>query len=437
MYAACSKIPNSTSPTAPSSPSEPRHVEIRRQLDQYKLFVDGQPYTIKGVGLDSNGGQYFQALVDAGGNSFRTWATTQAETELAKAVELNLMVALGLDIKKELHGFDYNDEAAVQEQLKRLKTIVDNYKNHPNLLVWVAGNELNLLFDEEGGLKPVNPKAYVALKELIDYIHKVDPHHPVTTTFAGFIPAHLEVALKHAPNLDFLSVQVYGDLENIQKNLSQTKIDKPFMVTEYGPLGFWEKPSTVWGREIEEPSGVKASSMAKRIRQGILNNSSGKLIGNYAFLWGYKQERTPTWFGMFNRDGAQTARVDEMTKFWTGSYPKNQAPRVQSISIKNISPEENIYLKPKTKYTARIEVLDPDGDKLNTRWVLLKEVKKRSQGGALEVTPPEVKMKVFDTKISELTFETPVNEGEYRLFAYVKDPEGKVGNVNAPFFVQR
>ena len=56
----------------------------------------------------------------------------------------------------------------------------------------------------------------------------------------------------------------------------------PFMVTEYGPLGFWEKPSTEWGREIEEPSGVKAKGMATRIQLGIVNNQSGKLIGNYA-----------------------------------------------------------------------------------------------------------------------------------------------------------
>ena len=125
--------------------TQPKHVEIQKHQGRYQLLVDSKPYQIKGVGLDSNGGQYFAELVAAGGNSFRTWATTNADKELAKAAELNLMVALGLDIKKELHGFDYNNETAVRNQLERLKATVDKYKSHPHLLVWVAGNELNLL----------------------------------------------------------------------------------------------------------------------------------------------------------------------------------------------------------------------------------------------------------------------------------------------------
>ena len=123
----------------------------------------------------------------------------------------------------------------------------------------MVGNELNLLFDEKGGLKLVNPKAYIALAKVVDYIHKVDPHHPVTTTFAGAMKEHVNLALKHCPNLDFLSFQVYGGLGGISADVEKSGFKLPYLVTEFGPMGHWEMPATEWGREIEEPSAVRAT----------------------------------------------------------------------------------------------------------------------------------------------------------------------------------
>lgn len=58
--------------------------------------------------------------------------------------------------------------------------------------------------------------------------------------------------LERAPQIDFLSFQIYGELENLHKNVNEAGISKPYMVTEYGPTGHWEMPATSWGREIEE-----------------------------------------------------------------------------------------------------------------------------------------------------------------------------------------
>ena len=123
------------------------------------------------------------------------------------------------------------------------------------------------------------------------------------------------------PSLDFVSLQAYGALSAIPERVAAMPGDWPFMITEYGPLGHWEMPATDWGREIEEPSGLKARGMRERMEPVILSDSTGRLIGSFAFLWGQKQERTPTWYGLFTADGARTASVDELTRWWTGHYP--------------------------------------------------------------------------------------------------------------------
>ncbi len=420
--------------SVPASQNGPSHVEVKKVDGAYGIFVNDKPYTVKGVGLE---GGLYQELVDAGGNSFRTWRTVKADEELAEAKKLGLMVLVGLDIDKELHGFDYNDEVAVAEQFERIKKTVDKYKDHPNVLGWAAGNELNLLFDEKGGLKLVNPKTYTALAQIVDYIHDVDPHHPVTTTFAGMSKEHVEHALTGCPNLDFLSYQMYGGVGEIAEIVKQSGIDRPYMVTEFGPMGHWEMPSTSWGREIEETGAEKARAFAKRMKKGIIDADDGLQIGSYAFLWGQKQERTPTWYGFFHADGTQTARLDELTKLWTGKYPDNRAPLLETIQLDGKSATTNIYLKPGQSYTATIEVSDPDGDKLKTRWAIMTEVREKSDGGAHEEPPAELKFIIENQSTTSVTFKAPSEEGDYRIFAYVYDGQGKVGDGNVPFYVKQ
>ena len=413
--------------------SGPAHVEVKRVDGAFGIYVDGKLFNVKGVGLE---GGYYQELADAGGNSFRTWRSTNADEELAEAAKHGFMILMGLDIGKELHGFDYNDEKAVAEQFDRIKETINKYKDHPNVLAWAAGNELNLLFDEKGGLKTVDPKTYKALSDIVDYIHEVDQHHPVTTTFAGIMKEHIELALKEVPQLDFLSYQLYGGVGEVGEAVKEAGINRPYMVTEFGPLGHWETPATQWGREIEEPGAIKATAFAERMTKGIINSDDGLLIGSYAFLWGQKQERTPTWYGLFHADGSQTARLDELSRLWTGKYPDNRAPLVESISLEGKAAKDNIYLKPSKTYSASIEVADPDGDPLKTKWTVMNEVGEKSEGGAHEATPEEIEFKIVESSTNTITFVAPSQGGDYRLFAYVYDGKGKVGDANVPFFVK-
>src|SRR5450759_5300129 len=425
VLASCNEANKNADPM--NSPSK---VKVKAVNGKYHFFVNNKIFEIKGV----NGGRDVALLYKSGGTSFRAGGGTNSKAILDTAYKYHMMVALNLGLRQELQGFNYDDTAAVAKQLIAVKKTVDAFKNHPAVLCWIAGNELNLSPNRG---KPVNPKVYDALKDVVDYIHKNDRNHPVTTTFAGVSKAAVDVALKHCPDLDFISLQVYGSLNKIPTMAKAAGITKPYLITEFGPRGHWEVPATKWKREIEEPSAVKASGLMDRIQTGIISDSSGLNLGGYGFLWGQKQERTPTWYGMFLKSGESTAAVDELTRYWTGKYPEIRAPKVDSLKLADKNAIDNIYLKPYAKYTAKVFASDPNSFPLTYKWTILKEVMVRSQAGGREIEPDTVHIKVLSNAGGELNFKSPKDTGEYRLFSYVFNGKNKVGTANVPFYVKK
>jgi hypothetical protein len=181
---------------------------------------------------------------------------------------------------------------------------------------------------------------------------------------------------------------------------------------------------------------VKAAQIMKRIQIAFVNDNSGLCLGGYAFVWGQKQERTPTWYGMFIKSGEASATVDELTKYWTGKYPDNRAPQVDSLKLEGKNAVENVYVKPGVAITAKVFAVDPDNDPLTFQWFILSEVKVRSAGGAHEAEPEKVTMDILSDNYMELVFKSPAAEGEYRLFCYAFDGNNKVGTANFPFYVK-
>ena len=78
-----------------------------------------------------------------GGNAVRIGFNDKVGEVLDEAQRLNLTVLFGLPVQAERNGFDYGDEQAVQEQYNRMRKIVETYKDHPALLMWAIGNELD------------------------------------------------------------------------------------------------------------------------------------------------------------------------------------------------------------------------------------------------------------------------------------------------------
>ena len=181
--------------------NQPAKVSIKHTDGKYQLFVNQEPFYIKGAGLEFG---EIASLAKHKGNSFRTWRTDngkQSGKEVLDTAHKNgLMVTMGIEVARERHGFDYNDEAAVKEQFERIKKEVLELKDHPALLIWAIGNELNL--------RATNPKVWDAVNDISKMIHEIDPNHLTTTTIAGISKKEINNIKERCPDIDVLSIQL-------------------------------------------------------------------------------------------------------------------------------------------------------------------------------------------------------------------------------------
>lgn len=417
-------------------------VEIVRTGERFELRVGGEPFEVHGVGMGRADEAGIAALAAAGGTAFRTWESHDIEAQLDAAEKHGLKVFVGLDTGKELTGFDYGDAAAVDAQHERLARFVDTHANHPAVLGWIVANEPNLVVDADGAAVPADPAVYEALARIVEHVHASEPRRPATIAFAFTATLERDVreALERVPELDIVSFQAYGALPVVADAVHALGLDRPYMVTEYGPLGHWEMPATPWGREIEEPSGLKAEGFVARAAPALFDAPDPRLIGSFAFLWGAKQERTPTWYGLLLDTGERTASADALQHLWTGRWPANRAPGARAITLGGRSAFDGVRLAPGAPVTARVELVDPEGDPLEIDWTLRTEVIERSVGGHAEATPPALALERLD-KVdrpdgARLDFRAPSEPGEYRLYAVARDGHGGAATANLPFLVE-
>ncbi|HEY5679030.1 MAG TPA: glycoside hydrolase family 2 TIM barrel-domain containing protein [Pseudomonadales bacterium] len=414
-------------PEAGAMPDEPVKVEVVRTARGYALERGGRPYRIQGVG----GLERLALLAESGGNSIRTWSVGTPEQSarelLDEAHRLGLTVALCLDIARERHGFDYDDDAAVAAQFERARADVLAHRNHPALLAWIIGNELNHDFK--------NPRVYDAVNEISRMIHEIDGNHPTTTTIAGFSADMAEVISARAPDIDFLSIQSYAGVLDLQRRVRKAGYEGPYVLTEWGPPGHWEVATTSWGAPIEPDSSAKAKAL-RRAHATAIEPYPDQLIGNYVFLWGQKQERTPTWYGLFTETGERTESVDVMQHLWTGAWPSNRSPAVRSVRLDGRRAGRDIVLVPGQTYPILARVRDPEGDALRYRWSVKSESRARQVGGDLEGAIADVDGLIDEPSSSRAQLTAPEEPGAYRVFVYAYDGNGGAAHANVPFLVR-
>ena len=177
------------------------------------------------------------------------------------------------------------------------------------------------------------------------------------------------------------------------------------------------------------------NSTANRYQRSI-EKQKKQVLGSFVFLWGQKQERTPTWFGMFTEEGRETEAIDAMHFVWTGDWPENRAPRVKGIKLAGKEARKNVKLRAGRKYSARFDVKDPDRDELTYRWVVMKESTATSTGGDAESKPETIEGSMVDRGKGRATLRAPEEKGAYRLFAYCDDTDGNTAHANVPFLVE-
>ena len=394
-------------------------VEIVKKDKGYQLLRGGEPYYIKGVG----GLDYLEKAKEYGANSFRTWSTENAKEHLDKAQELGMTVCLGFWAQHERHGFDWSNTLAVKLQLEAFAKVVDEVKDHPALLMWAVGNEVDLFYSNFDVWKHINDIALM--------IKEKDPHHPVTTVTAGLDVAEVKLIQKYAPSLDLLGINTYGGLDGAIESLPYYGWDKPYMITEWGPNGHWESPTTDWGIPIEQTSTEKAKSYKERYE--MIFEDTENCLGSYVFLWGFKQETTSSWYGLFLQDGTQTSVMDVLIEKWSGKKPKNGAPDLNSFTINSKNAYQSVKLEKKSQMIVNIDAFDPNGDKLTYHIEVVPESTDTKAGGDYEEAPSAVFEKAFTD--NNFKIKAPSKSGKYRLFVVIKDGE-KGATANIPFLVK-
>ena len=176
----------------------PSKVELKQTDSIFRLYVNGKEFYVKGAGCEY--GPIAKVALHQG-NSIRTWRTLKAE--------------------------------------------VLKYKDHPALLGWGIGNELNLRY--------TNKKVWDAVDDIAKMIKELDGNHITTTMLAGIGKDEVDYIKNNCPNIDFLSIQMYGDVINLKQRIDDAGYKGPYLVTEWGATGHWEMPSTEWGSLLNKP----------------------------------------------------------------------------------------------------------------------------------------------------------------------------------------
>jgi hypothetical protein len=402
---------------AGSSHAQPVRTQVVKTNAGWQLMRDGKPYFIRGAG----GNAPLKWLANYGGNSFRTWGADGIEAQLDEAQRLGLTVTVGIWLGHKRHGFDYHNAAAVREQFERARAAVRRYRNHPAVLMWGIGNEM------ENYEPPGDTAVYRAIQDIAAMIKNEDPNHPTMTVFAEVGGDKVSLLHKLCPDVDVLGINTYAGGETVGDRYKKAGGTKPYVITEFGPPGGWETPKTPWGAVPELTSTAKADCY-RRTYVGSVLGAKGLCLGSYAFLWGHKREATVTWYGMFLPDGAKLAAVDTMSELWTGKPVPNPCPKILSLKLA----EGNGRVQPGA--TVRVLLNATGADKVT--WQLHRESFDHATGGDEIPEPTQYPQAILKATDQQAELKMPAESGGYRLYAFVRSARGGAAVANIPLFVE-
>lgn len=406
---------------AATEKSNSQQIKIVSNQGKWQLLVDNHPYFIKGV----VGHTYLEKVKEYGGNSVRIGSRKE---ELDMAQKLGLTALVNLPASSERYGFDYNDKVAVQKQLEKAVDIVRKTKDHPAVMMWAIGNEIDWI----PGNKQYNPKLWDAINDIAKAIKAIDPSHPVMTVIGTSSMKKIAEIVRQCPDLDLLGFNTYGDIYTLPDTLKKYDWTKPFVISEWGPDGYWEVPKTTWGAPYEQTGREKLNCYEQKYRKAI---ESSNCLGSYVFYWYHKQETTHTWFSMFDEKERETPLPKLMKQLWTGKRDANLAPVVDSVNIDKFVRYQDIKLKSGSQHSAKVTVSDPDNDALTYLWEIRPEAVYASYAGQGEKTPPLLQG-LIQNQDKDIRFSVPKEKGAFRLYVYVSDGNNQFSTANLPFLVE-
>lgn len=406
----------------------------KNESGQFRVYINGKETPIQGAGgVDQPG--MLEEFKAVGGNFTRTWgietlnaSVSEGKKYIDRAHELGINIMAGIWLGHERHGFDYSNQQQLEEQRAKVREAITKWKHHPAIAIWGLGNEM-----EGPQSKSGNVAMWKELEVLAEIIKEEDPNRPIMTVIAGSSEGKVKNLIEHCPSVDALGVNAYGSAGGAGGAIVRAGWEKPFAITEFGVKGFWEVPTTSWGAPYEPNSSEKASSyFATHKLVTSINEGSNLCMGTFAFLWGNKQEKTSTWFGMYLPTMEKLPQVDAIVKAWTGKWPANRCPKIKFINAdfvgKTVSPNQTLQ--------PEVTAIDPEGDELVYDWIVVEESKAQSVGGDKEYVPPSFPELTLKNGFSQGELKAPDKPGAYRVFLTIRDGKKNAATANIPFLVK-
>lgn len=401
---------------------------IKGEKGNMFLEVNGEKFDLKGVGCGQakgkDGTDYLLLAKEMGANTVRTWGIDQGTREyLDRAHELGLKVDAGIwfnhcnsrQSKKNLFSYTGN-KAKVKKLEKDTLNYIRKFKNHPAILMWNLGNEVLFFTDEE--------KERIAfchfLESIIKKVKKIDPDHPVLYTCAN--SKNFSYIKKYVPSLDIAGVNTYGGIDYIHDDWMQLELTIPYLVTEAGPLGGWNRPRNTFGKAIDEADYEKAFHYQYLLEE--IKKFQGQCLGGFMFHLGDTTQDSMTWwnltYGKYKRESFHTIKT-----FYTGKEEMNRPPLCTGLTL-----NKNVFLPGET-ISATIKARDREGDSLKYEYL----VGTSKENILLHYVNSIVPVK-FAQKDDKVIFPAPEKPGIYRLHSFVYDGQENVSTRNICFKVQ-
>jgi hypothetical protein len=409
--------PQLATPVIPGAPgATPTDVTIEGRT----LLVDGQPFAVRGVAGDGP----LALLPGLGATTVRSYGEDPGPL-LDEAGKLGLKVIAGLWVGQPRQGADYTDAAFRARQLAELEAVVTKYRDHPALLMWGIGNEVEVDLDDDSAVWPV-------IEEVAAMVARVDARHPPLAVLAETGSDKVETLRKAAPSIRVLGLNSYGDaLYSAVERARKQGWDGPIIITELGALGQWQAAHAPWGAPFE-PSSTQKAIQLRRYLAALEEQGAGTIL----FLWGQKQEVTPSWHSLLLPDGVWLEAAEAMAQAWGGQPPGgNQAPRIASLRVAGEPSAPFARWSADEEGAFTLDAIEPDGDLMEVRWFVMAESDDRGIGGDAEQVPALFPDSVRQSGPTGARL-SGLKPGHYRIFVELRDGKGAGATANMPFEVQ-
>ena len=403
-------------------------VKIEGKKGSWYLTLNGKPFELKGVGINYGYGTYGQDFMkmakEMGANTVRSWNYTQGvlgKSYLDHAQKNGLYVASWMWLnpaKDEYKTISYKKGSPYRKRCReRVLRWVNDLKNHPALLMWGLGNEV-IFFSKSEEEKIAFARF---LNELCEMIHNIDPNHPII--YASMEAQALPYLVKYTPELDIIGMNTYSSLISMHKRWEMTGFNKPYILTEFGPVNKWGVSKDVNGLPMDPPDWHKARQYKRFFKD--INKYKGYCLGGFVFHLGELCQWTDSWW---NLTWGRLKRPSYWVAYeaYTGEKPQNRPPKINSVGL---SKQNNI--KPFEEITVEVDAEDPDGDSLTIDYDL-RTVKE----GIVQRRVEEYYEELAIPTESGFKLKAPSCEGTFILYILVKDGHGNVAIANRSLIIE-